>query len=82
MNAETRRSSLRITVKPAGIIRRYVSEQEMDVPAGFTSAALIERLGIPSQFRMLSLVNGTSRPLDAELDDGDEVRLVTLIFGG
>jgi sulfur carrier protein ThiS len=31
---------------------------------------------------MLSLVNGTSRPLDAQLDDGDEVRLVTLIFGG
>lgn len=60
----------------------YVREQEMDVPAGFTSAALIEQLGIPSQLSMLSLVNGAKRPLDAELDDGDEVRLVTLVCGG
>jgi sulfur carrier protein ThiS len=82
VNADTGRSSLRITVKPAGIIRKYVREQEMDVPAGFTSAALIKQLGIPSQLKMLSLVNGTSRPLDAELDDGDEVRLVTLVYGG
>lgn len=52
------------------------------MPAGFTSAALIEQLGIPSQLKMLSLVNGTSRPLDAELHDGDEVRLVTLVYGG
>jgi sulfur carrier protein ThiS len=82
VNAEVGRSSLRITVKPAGIIRSYVREQDMDVPAGFTSAALIERLGIPSRFKMLSLVNGTNRPLDAELEDGDVVRLVTLILGG
>jgi sulfur carrier protein ThiS len=73
---------MKITVKPAGIIRRYIREQEMDLPAGFTSAALIEKLGIPPRLRMLSLVNGTSQPLDAELDDGDEVRLVTLLFGG
>ena len=52
------------------------------MPAGFTSAALIKQLGIPSQLKMLSLVNGTRRPLDAELDDGDEVRLVTLVYGG
>ena len=82
MNAETGRSSLRITVKPAGIIRKYVREQEMDVPAGFTSAALIEQLGIPSRLKMLSLVNGRRRPLDAELDDGDQVRLVALVWGG
>jgi sulfur carrier protein ThiS len=73
---------VRITVKPAGIIKRYVREQEMDVPAGLTSAALIVQLGIPSQLKMFSLVNGTRRPLDAELDDGDEVRLVTLVYGG
>jgi sulfur carrier protein ThiS len=82
VNADTRRSSVRITVKPAGIIKRYVREQEMDVPAGSTSAALIEQLGIPCQLRMLSLVNGASRPLNAELNDGDEVRLVALVFGG
>jgi sulfur carrier protein ThiS len=73
---------VRITVKPAGIIKMYVREQDMDVPEGFTSAALIEQLGIPSQLKMLSLVNGTRRPLNAELANGDKVRLVTLVFGG
>ncbi|MGA3116676.1 MAG: MoaD/ThiS family protein [Syntrophobacteraceae bacterium] len=73
---------MKITVKPAGIIKMYVREQVMDVPAGCTSAALIEQLGIPSRLRMFALVNGTRRPLDAQLDDGDEVRLVSLLFGG
>lgn len=73
---------MRISVKPAGIIRMYVQEQDLDVPDGCTSEALIRRLGIPSRFKMLSLVNGARQPLDAELADGDEVRLVTLIFGG
>ncbi|MGO9018863.1 MAG: MoaD/ThiS family protein [Syntrophobacteraceae bacterium] len=73
---------MKITVKPAGIIKTYVREQVMDVPAGCTSAALIEQLGIPSRLRMFALVNGTRRPLDAQLDDGDEVRLVSLLFGG
>ncbi|MFZ0931606.1 MAG: MoaD/ThiS family protein [Syntrophobacteraceae bacterium] len=73
---------MKITVKPAGIIKMYVREQVMDVPAGCTSAALIEQLGIPSRLRIFALVNGTRRPLDAQLDDGDEVRLVSLLFGG
>jgi len=54
----------------------------MDAPAGCTSAALIEKLGIPSKLRIFALVNGTKRPLDAQLEDGDEVRLVALLFGG
>ncbi len=82
MNPDAGRSSVKITVKPAGIIKTYVREQVMDVPAGCTSAALIEQLGIPSRLRMFALVNGTRRPLDAQLDDGDEVRLVSLLFGG
>jgi sulfur carrier protein ThiS len=82
VNADAGRSSFRITVKPAGILKMYVREQEMDAPAGCTSAALIEKLGIPSKLRIFALVNGTKRPLDAQLEDGDEVRLVALLFGG
>jgi sulfur carrier protein ThiS len=73
---------LRIRVKPAGIIKRYVAEQDLDVPDGITSSALIEQLGIPPQLKMISLVNGSRRPLDRALDDGDEVRLVALLTGG
>ncbi len=73
---------MRITVKPVGVIKMYVQEQDMDAPEGCTSAALIEQLGIPRRLKMLSFVNGVRRALDAELTDGDEVRLVALVFGG
>lgn len=73
---------MRITVKPAGIIKRFVTEQEMDVPAGVTSRALIRELRIPGELKMISLVNGKRRGLDDALEEGDEVRLVTLLTGG
>jgi hypothetical protein len=57
VNADAGRSSFRITVKPAGILKMYVREQEMDAPAGCTSAALIEKLGIPSKLRIFALIN-------------------------
>ena len=73
---------MRITVKPAGIIKRFITEQEMDVPVGLTSRALIRDLRIPAELKMISLVNGTRRGLDDALEEGDEVRLVTLLTGG
>ncbi|MCA1959644.1 MAG: MoaD/ThiS family protein [Desulfomonile sp.] len=73
---------MRITVKPAGIIKRFFTEQEMDVPPGVTSRALISRLQIPPELKMISLVNGKTRKLDDPLEEGDEVRLVTLLTGG
>lgn len=73
---------MRITVKPAGIIKRFFAEQEMDVAPGLTSRALIVQLQIPAELKMISLVNGKTRRLDDPLEEGDEVRLVTLLTGG
>lgn len=73
---------MRITVKPTGLIRRYVREGDLDVPGDLTSRELIQALDIPGELKMVSLVNGHRRDLDEPLREGDEIRLVTLLTGG
>ena len=73
---------MKISVRPIGPIKRYVSPQEMDVREGITSRSLIQALKIPTELKMVSFVNGRKRPLDEPLHDGDEVKLVTLLTGG
>jgi len=73
---------MRIKVKPTGIIKRYVREHELELETGCTSLRLLEILHIPEELKMVSLVNGKSRPLHEELLAGDEVRLLTLLTGG
>ncbi|MDQ7784533.1 MAG: MoaD/ThiS family protein [Desulfomonilaceae bacterium] len=73
---------MKIIVRPVGLIRRYVREEELDVPAGFTSRGLVRFLKIPGELKMVSLVNGRKQDLDEPLREGDEVRLITLLTGG
>jgi sulfur carrier protein ThiS len=73
---------MRITVRPIGVIRNFTSGQELEVAQGLTSRQLMETLGIPKKLKMVSYVNGKKKDLDAELEDGDEIKLVTMLTGG
>lgn len=73
---------MRIKIRPIGLIKRFARESEIEVGAGLTPRKLIADLGIPAELKMVSFVNGTRRDLDHELQDGDEVKLVTLLTGG
>ncbi len=74
---------MRITVRPIGVIRKYANGQELEVTRGLTSRQLIETLGgIPKKLKMVSYVNGKKKDLDDELEDGDEIKLVTMLTGG
>jgi sulfur carrier protein ThiS len=73
---------MRIHVKPAGIIRRYVEEKDMEVPAGLTIRGLFALLAIPPELKMMIFVNGKRKEPHEILEDGNEVRLITLLSGG
>ena len=73
---------MRIRVKPAGIIRRYVEEKNMEVSAGLTIRGLIGLLAIPAELKLMVFVNGQRKDDDEILEDGNEVRLITLLSGG
>jgi sulfur carrier protein ThiS len=73
---------MRIRVMPAGIIRRYVEEKEMELPAGLTIRGLIALLAIPAELKLMVFVNGQRKDPDEILEDGNEVRLITLLSGG
>ena len=73
---------MHVRVNPIGLVKQFTEEQEMEVEPGLTPRQLIIALGIPSELKMISFVNGTKTTLDHELHDGDEVKLVTLVSGG
>jgi sulfur carrier protein ThiS len=73
---------MRICIKPAGIIRRYVAEKDLDVPAGLTIRGLIALLAIPPELKLMIFVNGKRKDLDETIEDGNEIRLITLLSGG
>ena len=73
---------MRIRVIPAGIIRRYVEDRFMEVPAGLTIRGLIMLLAIPPELKLMVFVNGKRKVADEILVHGNEVRLITLLSGG
>ncbi len=73
---------MHIRILPIGLVKQFVHEHEMEAEPGLTPRWLIIALGIPSELKMISLVNGTKTDLDQELHDGGEVKLVTLAAGG
>ena len=74
--------SMKIKVRPVGVIKKYITEHELDTADGLTPEQLIRDLKIPGKLKMVSIVNGKSLPLKEKLKDGDEVILVTLLSGG
>jgi len=73
---------MRISVMPAGIIRRYVEEKDMEVPVDLTIRGLIALLAIPPELKLMVFVNGQRKDPAEILEDGNEVRLITLLSGG
>jgi hypothetical protein len=73
---------IRIRLKPAGIIRRYVAEKDMEVAAGLTIRSLIARLAIPPELKLMVFIDGHRKDANDFLEDGNEVRLITLLSGG
>ncbi len=73
---------MKIKIRPIGLIKRFAQDTEFEIEPGLTPRKLISDLGIPTELKMVSFVNGTRTDLDHELHDGDEVKLVTLLTGG
>jgi sulfur carrier protein ThiS len=75
-------SAIQIRLKPAGIIRRYVAEKDMEVAVGLTIRGLITRLSIPPELKLMVFIDGQRKNADDILENGNEVRLITLLSGG
>ncbi len=49
---------------------------------GTTPKAIIQHLRIPDKLKMVVFINGKKANLDDQLQDGDDLKLVTLATGG
>ncbi len=73
---------MRIRIRPAGIIRRYAEDKDMEVCTGLTIRGLIDLLCIPPELKLMVFINGQRKGAEEVLEDEDEVRLITLLSGG
>ena len=71
-----------VKLKPKGVLRKYVDEQDMEIKPGLTVRTLINNLNIPKNFRVTSFVNNKRSDPEIKLNDGDEIKLLTMIGGG
>ena len=71
-----------VKLKPKGVLRKYVAEQDMEIKPGLTVRTLINNLNIPKNFRVTSFVNNKRSDPEIKLNDGDEIKLLTMIGGG
>jgi len=74
--------SLIIHLKPAGIIRRFVAEKDMEIAVGLTVRGLIARLSIPPELKLMVFIDGQRKNADDILENRNEVRLISLLSGG
>ncbi len=54
----------------------------MEVAAGLTIRSLIARLAIPPELKLMVFIDGHRKDANDFLEDGNEVRLITLLSGG
>jgi len=73
-----------ITVHLSGVgpLRDVVGKRPIELPAGATVAVLASRLGIRKDYNEVYLVNGRRRARSARLEQGDLVKVVSLLAGG
>ncbi|MEI6727742.1 MAG: MoaD/ThiS family protein [Actinomycetes bacterium] len=53
-----------------------------DVEEGTTLAGLLDAVGVPAEGRSYVQLNGTRQELAAQVNDGDEVRVIVPLGGG
>jgi sulfur carrier protein ThiS len=63
-------------------LRKFAQDEEIQVDTGTTPQGVIELLRIPDKLKMVGFINGRKARLDDQLQDGDELKLVTLATGG
>jgi sulfur carrier protein ThiS len=56
-------------------------EEAIDVDAGSTAEAVVRRLGLHPE-AVLVVRENSSIPLDCELSDGDQIKVIHVVSGG
>jgi hypothetical protein len=74
--------TISIHVRPIGLLRKFAADEEIRVDVGTTPQGVIELLRIPDKLKMVVFINGKKATLDDQLQDGDDLKLVTLATGG
>jgi len=75
-------SPIIVHVRPIGLVRKFADDQDIWMKEGATPKDVIRSLRIPDRLKMVGFINGNRARLDDQLQDGDNLKLVTLATGG
>jgi sulfur carrier protein ThiS len=72
------------TVEVVGILRDYVKHRvdEIGPMEGLAIAAVIQKLGLPTDLVAFVMVNGHQKPKTYVIEPGDTVKLIPFVGGG
>lgn len=71
------------TIRPVGVLKNYVDEQEqVMIACGMSVRQALVNLKIPPEIVALVLVNGKAEHKDYIVQDGDELKIIAVLGGG
>jgi sulfur carrier protein ThiS len=73
---------LNIKVRPVGVVKMFIKDLDVELPGGTTVEQLIKSLALPDGLNIFASINGRKEPLKRILNDGDEVKLISILSGG
>jgi molybdopterin converting factor small subunit len=78
---------MEVKVKLYTILKKYGEgkldkDNNISIPDHFTLQALISHLNIPERLGKICLVNGYPKDIEYTLNEGDEVKIFSLLGGG
>lgn len=77
------KKKIKVTVKPYGIVKRYVNEKTFELKEGAKLRTLLRKSGATGiTFPLILMINGERVKPSQHLNDGDEVKLLNIVGGG
>jgi len=77
------KNTIKVTVKPYGIVKNYVSEEIFEVKEGTKLRTILRKSGATGiAFPLILMINGERVKPSQHLSDGDEVKLLNIVGGG
>lgn len=72
-----------VQIFPVGLLKPFFPAEALTIEAaGRTTDEILDELGVQSDLVAMVLVNGRQVPKDAQLQDGDVVKLIPFVGGG
>jgi hypothetical protein len=73
---------IRVRVTGKGLLKKYITAEDLVVPRCSTISVLISRFHIPEEHPVICMKDGKRMTPAMKLHDGDTITMITMMSGG